>query len=381
MTNTRRDLALSPIELIILSRLSSIKPPSEAVLTKTLSELTPHTEKSAAEVAHSTLINLRARGLIQADRRVMTEAGNRALQSALGIDQLPTWTDIHTSHLLALALGLPPGTEQAEQATATGDSIARTYLKVVHPMRRNDKAVDKHLIDLFQLSSSKLTMDQIRIDIADRIIRDKLGLTGPVTLSRMRAHAAARYSNTQSRVFTGSREQLFKELSQELKAPCQDKASARRAIIRKWAYENAQARVVESPRAPVGQTALFGNGNGNGSAKPEAVKPAQQPAPSLLQTVRDTLPRIGSDGRFGAEKVFISALWHRLERDRSTGLSLDRFKTWLIDANREQQLDLVRADLVGAMDPKLVAESEIEDLGATFHFVVDRQAGHRRSHA
>jgi hypothetical protein len=73
--------------------------------------------------------------------------------------------------------------------------------------------------------------------------------------------------------------------------------------------------------------------------------------------------------------VFVSALWHRIERDnRLPDLSLDRFKSWLVTANREQLLDLARADLVGAMDPKLVKDSEIQDLGATFHFVVDRRA-------
>jgi hypothetical protein len=36
---------------------------------------------------------------------------------------------------------------------------------------------------------------------------------------------------------------------------------------------------------------------------------------------------------------------------------------------------LARADLVGAMDRKLVSESEIEDRGATFHFVLDQRNG------
>ncbi len=55
-------------------------------------------------------------------------------------------------------------------------------------------------------------------------------------------------------------------------------------------------------------------------------------------------------------------------------MSLDGFKRWLVSANSERQLDLARADLVGAMDRRLVAESEIEDLGSTFHFVLDPNA-------
>ncbi|HEU4727818.1 MAG TPA: hypothetical protein VFT22_08020, partial [Kofleriaceae bacterium] len=98
-------------------------------------------------------------------------------------------------------------------------------------------------------------------------------------------------------------------------------------------------------------------------------------ADTLLTLVREAIPRIGSDGRFGAEKVFVSAIWQRIERDgRLPDLSFERFKRWLVTANRDQLLDLARADLVGAMDPKLVADSEIEHLGTTFHFVVDRRA-------
>jgi hypothetical protein len=46
---------------------------------------------------------------------------------------------------------------------------------------------------------------------------------------------------------------------------------------------------------------------------------------------------------------------------------------------------LARADLVAMMDATLVADSEIEDQGATFHFVLDPQTSTtesgRRIHA
>lgn len=115
---------------------------------------------------------------------------------------------------------------------------------------------------------------------------------------------------------------------------------------------------------------------------------ARRPPPpeTVLEVVRETLPRVGADGRFGAENVFVSAIWHRIAGDRRlVDLSFDRFKRWLVNANRDGWLVLARADLVGAMDPRQVAESEIEDRGATFHFVLDQQAGalafHQRSHA
>jgi hypothetical protein len=94
----------------------------------------------------------------------------------------------------------------------------------------------------------------------------------------------------------------------------------------------------------------------------------------LLDVVRETIPRVGADGRYGSEKVFVSAIWRSIEQERRLAdMSLDHFKRWLVGANRDGWLVLARADLVGAMDRKLVSESEIEDRGATFHFVLDQR--------
>jgi len=118
---------------------------------------------------------------------------------------------------------------------------------------------------------------------------------------------------------------------------------------------------------------------------PPAAASTQLPAQNLLQVVRETIARIGAEGRFG-EKVYVSAIWRTLERDRKAGdLSLDHFKNWLVRANRDGWLVLARADLIGAMDAKQINESEINDRGATFHFVLDQRNGaaisQRESHA
>jgi DNA-binding NarL/FixJ family response regulator len=124
------------------------------------------------------------------------------------------------------------------------------------------------------------------------------------------------------------------------------------------------------------------------SAPPRTVAAAPPPPPAPLDTrqvadaVRQVLPQIratpsprrGELGRFGPEKVFISALWRVLSQDpRFRGMTLPEFKRHLVSANRQRFIDLARADLVGAMDPDEVETSEIQDMGATFHFVVDHQ--------
>jgi hypothetical protein len=84
---------------------------------------------------------------------------------------------------------------------------------------------------------------------------------------------------------------------------------------------------------------------------------------------------VSATGRFGKDKVFISAIWKEISGDARIGqMGLPAFKRWLINANRDRVVDLARADLVDAMDRTLVKESEIEDRGSTFHFVIDRTA-------
>jgi hypothetical protein len=102
-------------------------------------------------------------------------------------------------------------------------------------------------------------------------------------------------------------------------------------------------------------------------------RPAQQrptsPAQPPLALVRHAVAAVKGPGRFGDRKVFVSALWRRV--GRKLGMSLDEFKQWLFAQHRERALQLARADFVAAMDPKLVASSEIRVPGAEFHFVVD----------
>lgn len=78
--------------------------------------------------------------------------------------------------------------------------------------------------------------------------------------------------------------------------------------------------------------------------------------------------------RFGARKVYISAIYTAaMLTDHEVG-ELDTFKARLIAANRAGLLDLARADLIAAMDPEAVEVSEIHHLTSTFHFVLDRSA-------
>ncbi len=85
--------------------------------------------------------------------------------------------------------------------------------------------------------------------------------------------------------------------------------------------------------------------------------------------------RSAQHGVFGGRKVFISAVWDELRRTKHwSTLSIPDFKRRLLDAQRAGGLELARADLVAAMDPRLVADSETLADGASFHFIVREEA-------
>ena len=100
------------------------------------------------------------------------------------------------------------------------------------------------------------------------------------------------------------------------------------------------------------------------------------PLTDFAAAVRAALPWIGTDptSRFGARKVFISAIYRSLCAEGQDVGTLDAFKASLVDCNRAGLLSLARADLVGAMDRAAVTASEIRSLGSEFHFVIDPTA-------
>ncbi len=93
-------------------------------------------------------------------------------------------------------------------------------------------------------------------------------------------------------------------------------------------------------------------------------------APVFADDVRSAA-RSATTGTFGQRKVFISAVWEQLHRSgRWSTLTLEEFKRRLLDEHRAGSLELSRADLVAAMDGRLVADSETLANGASFHFIV-----------
>lgn len=110
---------------------------------------------------------------------------------------------------------------------------------------------------------------------------------------------------------------------------------------------------------------------------------ARASSPSLDQLVAAVyaaLPQVkqftDSEGRIGgrwSDKVFISQVWAILS-PQFPDLTRGMFDYMLLEANRAQMIDLRRLDSRSDAYPPDRDQSEIQSMGATFHFIIDRNA-------
>lgn len=113
-------------------------------------------------------------------------------------------------------------------------------------------------------------------------------------------------------------------------------------------------------------------------AKGAPAAPPQQPLPEPKHLPEDeaafaarvlSAAKASKTGRFGGDRVFISHVVRQLAREGVAIGDVETFKARLVTAHRRDRLSLSRADLVEAMKPEDVDESETRYRSATFHFV------------
>lgn len=109
------------------------------------------------------------------------------------------------------------------------------------------------------------------------------------------------------------------------------------------------------------------------SPPPRAAAPRGADASVVAQAVNTVIPKLGAAGRLshGSEKIWIAAAYHAAIAQGLIDMSLPEFKRALIVANRQRLVSLARQDLRIAKDNDIAQESEIVDLGSSFHFVID----------
>jgi hypothetical protein len=180
--------------------------------------------------------------------------------------------------------------------------------------------------------------------LCDQLAWLRLGLAGKP--KRLPAEVRALFLQRELNTTPGPTDRLLRLLAaRELDVPRTELRVLRDALVRRWL-----------------QHATFG------------AVPAGRAVAVLLDDVRAALAQVHA-GTFGDRKVFIAAAWRALrQRPAWAELSLEEFKARLLVSHRAGDLELARADMVAAMDPQLVDESETRSDGAIFHFIIREHA-------
>lgn len=265
---------------------------------------------------------------------MLTEKGRERALAFLGLSELPArinWSGVIAKHLFPMAADLSPA---VAAKLDNGDKLSALVLKRKYDLPASAGASVKKALEA--------------------IVCRELGFPGESSLEGLLCAALSRTLGAERL----SKQRLIKQVPLfETGLASATAAAVRAKIVSDWL--RVEARV-----GPGAEPA------------PEAPEFKAAPAPpfdlrNFAATVRELALTAPAEDRFHDNKAFISALGRRYEREADAPkLSLAEFKQRLVEANRAGLLSLGRADLVQAMDPRLVAESETEYLNARFHFVL-----------
>lgn len=320
-------------ETIVLLRLFLIpkKGLSLADLKKSLSPLLGPALSSAewTTFIDGLLADLRTVGLVSPTELSLTESGKQRMSELLGGTLPPRtlrWDQVKRRYLCPLALGLSPSSDEVRKSVADGDKMKALVLKEL-----------RHL---------PLGMTPTLQKAVDSLLWRELGLEtdSPFTLEKVRIYLLQRLLPAVGRP-ASSKVLINHVLTMGTGATRADPTSLGDAVLRSWLSSGEAPKHAESVQSSI-------------------------PLPDLAKTVLETA-RTVSIGKFGDNKVFISELWKAVAGTcPQVGSSLSEFKHFLVRAQEEQLLTLSRADLVEAMDPRMVEESETQYLNTFFHFVL-----------
>ncbi len=323
--------------LLVRMALPGKKPPAPSVVRKDVSRLLP---AELSDDAFGVLRNeLAGSGFLTKGKRntfALTAAGRERALRFLGIAELSAktnWGKVIASYLFPKAAGL---SAEAAAKLDSGDKLSALILRRKYGLSAGAGATVNQILQAIackELGSDESTLEGLLCAVLSKLI-------GSERLTK--AKLAKQLPLFGTGLTTASADAI------------------RRKIVRdSLVLKTAQA--TDSPGA-------------SSSEKSESLE--SQPVPPFdLDAFAGALCTLAAKSppqdRFHDNKVFIAPLWRTSQNDENfPRLSLMEFKKRLIEANSKHLLHLSRADMVQAMDPQLVSESETPYLNATFHFVL-----------
>ena len=324
------DTALFDLVLVRMA-LPSKEPVSASAVRRDVGKLLG-SELSTADF-DSLRSELASAGFLTKGKRntfALTDSGREPALQFLGIAELPAqinWSTVIATYLFPKAAGLPA---EAAAELDSGDKLAAFILKRKYGLA----------------AQAGSTVNQV----LEAVACERLGFPHEMTLSGLLCGVLS--------TLIGSRAIHQRKACQKATA-VRDRANSRQC----------RRRTVQGGSGLAGRHAAIW-----ASAAP-ARTAAGRRAVRLDCLCRERAKALSRpsppEDRFHDNKVFIAALWRATQEEPSFPLlSLPEFKQRLVEANSQNLLHLSRADLVQAMDPQLVADSETAYLNATFHFVL-----------
>jgi hypothetical protein len=354
MMTATTSISLSAVGSLVLVRLlpvgekgeagSKVKKDLEPLLAHrwTGAALTDRIDQALAEFASSGLVALVAgKSKKAAPKFVLTALGRRCGLDFLGVAQLKpktTWAVLRKTYLPARAVALPAASDALFKALSSEPGFQAVLLKQQFGLAtalipKPDEATDALAWKLIGFESEGLKFNPKNVKTA--LFNRALGDGGTADFKKA----------------------VTRLLAKRIGARRDDPKELRDAILRIWINQE------ESGLAPADTVEI------------PYESPSHSPAPPILdlpsfaEQVKSTA-RDCATGRFGDNKVFISHVWKALQADPAVRtMELAAFKERLAEANNARLIDLSRADLVQAMDPDDVRQSEVHYLNATFHFI------------
>lgn len=285
-------------------------------------------EPSSADLAELYAELVAAGDLAKRPRNVfaLTDTGRARALQFLGLSELPqkaTWGTLVAKQLFPKASGL---SDDEAVRLRDGDKLAAFVLKRKYGLPDNAGARVK--------------------EVAAALVCRELGYPDETTLDGLVGSVLGRLLGHDGREPTAKLVKQLPLVNTGLKSTKAD--DVRTKVVRDWLASAARRE---------------------GAVEPTPPEPFDLTA--FAATVRKLAGGSPQDHRFHDNKAFIAPLWRASQREPTfPRLTLAEFKERLVDANRAHLLRLSRADLVQAMDPTLVAESETTYLNASFHFVL-----------
>lgn len=334
---TPSDLVTERLETLLLARLTLLKqPPTVEALASGSHRYAPASIGAAAWADRVAVCLQDLEDRVVVDARYSVRRADE-LKRRTGAHAVKRWQQWPDRILPGLALGVRADDAKAHQRLSDRDAWAAAIVARAHGL---------------WAKGPPPTLPKVCDALTWRLL--SLAGTPKPCPAEVRAHFLRSYIE----IDAAQPERMIRQLAAKLVgAPRADLKALYLALIRAWLTgREPGARLVEGR-----ETDEAGHG-------PESPVAAREP--SLIEAVRSAA-RDARDGVFGDRKVFISSVWHALRATSPwSQLELDEFKARLVSAHRQRELELARADFVGAMDPALVAASETATDGTTFHFIV-----------